>query len=619
MKNIVKIFYKNEKILCYVLVLTLSGLNSPVIAGDTRLSTLAERSGYHKTGQYDEVISLCAAFQKTYPNAVHCIEFGQTPEGRPMKALVVSQSGALTIKQTHRRKLPVLFVQGGIHAGEIDGKDAGFLAVRELLEGKIAKKALEKQVLVFIPVFNVDGHEHFGRWNRPNQRGPEEMGWRTTAENYNLNRDYAKADSVEMQAMLRLINAWDPLVYVDLHVTDGAKFEHDVAIMVEPVHSGDIDLQKAGLSLRTAVIDDLTKQGSLPLPFYPSFIVPDDPASGIADAVATPRFSTGYFPLRNRFAMLVETHSWKNYPTRVHATKNTIIGVISQIANHGADWLKKTQEADKRAAQLSNQSVPLDYGVSDKTRTIEFRGYEYKRTPSEISGALMTRYDETKPQIWHLPFRYEIQPTLQVVAPGGGYLVPVVHAKWVAEKLKQHDILFQSLESSLAQTAVDVFRAEKTTFTNQSYEGHQRLTLQGEWKSENRAISAGSLFVPMAQPKSRLVMALLEPKAPDSFLAWGMFNKNFEQKEYMEDYVAEEVARTQLAEDADLATEFADKLAKDPDFAKNPQARLQFFARRHPSWDERFNLYPVMRIGPRPPGISSPSSLRSADPKSATQ
>jgi murein tripeptide amidase MpaA len=89
---------------------------------------------------------------------------------------------------------------------------------------------------MFVPVFNVDGHERFGKWNRPNQRGPEEMGWRTSAQNANLNRDYAKADTPEMQAMLRLVNQWDPLITVDLHVTDGAKFEHDVSVQVEPKH-----------------------------------------------------------------------------------------------------------------------------------------------------------------------------------------------------------------------------------------------------------------------------------------------------------------------------------------------------------------------------------------------
>src|SRR5262249_18265029 len=154
-----------------------------------------------------------------------------------------------------------------IHAGEIDGKDAGFLALREALEERSPASKLDKLVAIFVPVFNADGHERFGRWNRPNQRGPEEMGWRVTAQNYNLNRDYAKADTPEMQAMLRLVEAWDPLLTVDLHVTDGAMFEHDVSIQVEPGHAGDESLRKAGIALRDAVIGELAAQGSLPVPF----------------------------------------------------------------------------------------------------------------------------------------------------------------------------------------------------------------------------------------------------------------------------------------------------------------------------------------------------------------
>jgi hypothetical protein len=148
--------------------------------------------------------------------------------------------------------------------------------------------------------------------------------------------------------------------------------------------------------------------------------------------------------------------------------------------------------------------------------------------------------------------------------------------------------------------AVQTFRASKTSFAAQSVEGHQRLALEGDWRDEVRELGAGALFVPIGQPRARLVMALLEPKAPDSLAAWGEFSNAFEQKEYMESYVAEEVARAQLAADPALAQAFADKLRDDPAFAKDPQARLEFFARRHSSWDERFNLYPVLRTAKAP-------------------
>ncbi|WP_434988871.1 M14 family metallopeptidase [Xanthomonas melonis] len=566
----------------------------PAVGAAESLTSVAERSGFVQTGRYDEVIALCDAFAQRYPQAVRCTQFGTTPEGRPMKALVVSTSGVLDPDAAAQRKLPVVLIQGGIHAGEIDGKDAGFLALRELLDGKAGKGVLDKLVWVFVPVFNVDGHERFGAWNRPNQRGPEQMGWRTTAQNLNLNRDYVKADAPEMQAMLRLVQQWDPLMYVDLHVTDGAKFEHDVSVQVEPVHAGDAALQRDGTRWRDAVLADLKKQGSLPLPYYPSFVREDDPSSGFADDVSPPRFSHGYFLLRNRFGMLVETHSWKDYPTRVRVTRNTIVSVLQQAARHGTAWRADALAADQRASRLAGTPEPLSFAAGPAARTVAFRGYAYTRTPSPISGALMTRYDENTPQVWKVPLRDQVKPDVVVDAPRGGYLVPAAQAALVAEKLRLHGVDFRTIGTA-AERQVQTFRADTATFAVRSNEGHQTVEVVGQWREERRAVPAGSLFVPIAQPKARLVMAMLEPQAPDSLLQWGFFNTAFERKEYMEAYVAEDVAREMLARDAALKAQFEQRLANDKVFAGDPQARLEFFARRHSSWDERYRLYPVLR------------------------
>jgi Zinc carboxypeptidase len=581
-------------------LVALLAVSASAIAADPALTTLSERSDFLKTGRYDEVIALCDAFQQRHPDAVRCFDFGTTPEGRPMKAMAVSRTGKLTPDAAHAAGLPVLLVQGGIHAGEIDGKDAGFLALRQALDGDAAKGDLDKLVLLFVPVFNVDGHERFGAWNRPNQRGPEEMGWRTTAQNYNLNRDYVKADAPEMQAMLALVNAWDPLAYIDLHVTDGAKFQHDVSIQVEPLRAGDTELRKAGIVLRDSVIERLDAQGSMALPFYPSFVENDNPASGFADGVSTPRFSNGYFQLRNRFGMLVETHSWKDYPTRVRITRNAIVTLLDLVATHGSQWLRIAHDADDRAQKLAGTQVPLDWKAGDKAHTIDFQGYAYTRTPSDISGALMTRYDESKPETWHLPMRDDVQPDHVATAPGAGYLVPAAHAAWVGAKLRQHGIRFDTLDRPMTAARVEAFRADTADFAVNSFEGHQRLTVTGAWKPEAQDLGIGALFVPIAQPKARLVMALLEPQAPDSLLGWGEFNNAFEQKEYMEDYVAEDVARDMLANDPTLKAAFERRLETDTAFAKDPQARLDFFRRRHASFDQRFRLYPVLRTATAP-------------------
>jgi hypothetical protein len=558
------------------------------------LETISERSGFKTTGRYDEVERLCAEFAKAYPGVVRSTEFGRTPEGRPMLALVISRSGALTPEDARERAIPVMLAQGGIHAGEIDGKDAGFLAIRAMLQGKLAKGALESFIFVFVPVFNIDGHERFGRWNRPNQNGPQEMGWRTTAQNFNLNRDYAKADAPEMQAMLRLLDAWDPILYVDLHVTDGAQFEHDVSNNLEPMLTHDPGMQPVGRAMVTELNKTLTSQGSLPIDFYPSFSKGDDPSSGFDVSPYPPRFSTGYWAERNRFALLVETHSWKDYPTRVRVTHNILIKLSEMIAKQGKRWRAVANEADARASKLGGQDVIVDTQPGPHTVMIDFRGYAYTREPSPISGALVTRYDPSKPQVWHVPFRDTLVSKLTVRAPRGAYIVPAAHAAWLGEKLALHGIRFERLDRPVAAAPVEAFRISKATLGPSSFESHTVATIDGEWKPEKRDLPAGSLIVPIAQPKARLILALLEPKGGDSFASWGFFNSMLEQKEYMEAYVAEQVGREQLASNPEVAQEFQRKL-EDPEFAKDPQARLDFFYRRHASYDDRLNLYPVLR------------------------
>jgi murein tripeptide amidase MpaA len=567
-------------------------VQGPAVANNEELRTTAEKTQFKKTGRYQEAVNLCQAFARHWPDRVRVETFGTTPEGRPMVALVASCADHLTPENCRTTSTPVFLMQGGIHAGEIDGKDAGFMALRGLLENH--SPMLEKATVVFVPVFNIDGHERFGAWNRPNQVGPEEMGWRVTGQNLNLNRDYAKADSAEMQAMLRLLNRWDPIVYADLHVTDGTHFQPDIAVLVEPILLGDAGLQKAGRRLQNETVELLRKQGSMPLPFYPSLKDPNNPEAGFADSAYTPRFSTGYWPLRNRLAVLIETHSWKDYETRVKATQNSIIDMLYMVSSEGKSWLKLAREADRRSSQLGGTKVTLSYETGKHFKTISFPGYAYQKQTSTISGGPVVVYDQKSPQNWSIPFFDEVLPKLVVEAPKGGYLVPAAYAEWIKPRLKTHGISFRTLKASQKAT-VEAFRAEKVNLSGRSSEGHHTAQWVGSWKSENRQVEAGSLLIPISQPGARLIMALLEPQAPDSYASWGYFNAHSEQREYMEDYVVEQVAREMLAKDPELRRRFEAKLSSDPEFAKNPQARWNFFYELHPSWDERFRLYPVLR------------------------
>jgi hypothetical protein len=571
---------------CCVVVLTLAAEPSrPEL-----LVTRAERTNFLETGRWVEVERLCAQFPKVFPRRVKCEQFGVTPLGKSMLALVASDDGVFSADEAKRKTRPVLLLQGGIHAGEIDGKDALLIVLREVLAGHQLPGVLKKVTLVVVPVFNIDGFERFGPNNRPNQVGPKEMGWRVTSQNLNLNRDYVKAEAPEMQAMLGLLKKYDPIMQVDLHVTDGAKFQHDVSVTSEPWLTGFEDLRTLGKAWKVALFAELETKKHSPVGFYPSFIREDDPMSGFAYGVAPPRFSTTYWALHNRYGVLVETHSWKDYATRVNTSIDVVYGLVRLSSEDGPRWLKAAQLADQSSANLAGQSVPLVFENTKNKRALDFLGYAFTKEKSEVSGQEWISYDDTKPQVWTVPYFDEVEPTLSVKAPKA-YVVPPPYAEWVKKKLELHGI-----ECFLSKTPLQsshVFRGVPT-FKPTSTEGRQVLDVTGDWQPEVVQHASGSLYVPVKQRLSMLVMHLFEPKGPDSLVAWGFFNAHFEQKEYLEHYVIESYAREQLKK-PEVQREFEARI-KDEGFAKSPEARLKFFSQMHPSIDRQMNLVPVYRV-----------------------
>ncbi len=560
------------------------------------LTTVAERSGDLRTGRYDEVVTLCADFERAFPGRAKCMKSLATPEGRPLLALVVSQDKLLEPKAARAKDRPVIVLQGGIHAGEIDGKDAGFRVLRDALRGTVVPGALDAVTVVFVPVFNVDGHERFGKYNRPNQRGPEEMGWRTTAHNLNLNRDYVKAEAPEMLWMLRLLSDWDPVLYVDLHVTDGAKFRHDVSITTEPAEFPGHALAPLARKLRHDVVTALTSSGHTPVEFYPSFVTDDDPTSGFAVGVAPPRFSTAYWGARNRLGLLVETHSWHTYPERVKATYDTLVAILDLARREARTWRERERAEDEASLALGGTNVAVAFTSGEGKTTIDFLGYAWRREPSAISGATRIVYDESKPEIWRIPLVTEVKPSVTVRAPKAGYIVPRAYVPWVDNQLQIHDIESTRVTARRSAVRAEVFHLDEVKLAPRSFEGRQLAEVKGRWVAVERDVAEGSLFIPVAQRGARLIVHLFEPEAPDSFVAWGFFNAMFEQKEYVEGYVAEEMAERMLAEDAKLQAEFLKKLAEDDAFRGSARQRLEFFFSRSPYVDTRKAEVPILRV-----------------------
>lgn len=549
------------------------------------LTTLAEKSRWKQTGRADETERLCQTFAKKYPQRVRCQSYGKTPEGRTMWYMHIHD-------QKIKTGTPTVWLQAGIHAGEIDGKDAVFQLMKNALGKQLPADPFQGLNVVFVPIVNLDGHERFGKWNRPNQIGPEEMGWRVTAQNYNMNRDFAKVDASEMRDLNKLWNQHDPILSLDLHVTDGAHFQPEVGIITTPTdHHGSGPLHKAGKDYEIQLMEKMKARGRLALPFYPSFEDDDKPSSGFARSVSPPRFANGYWHVRNRIGVLVESHSWKDYATRVKIHYDTVISTLEIAQKNAAEWTKQAHEIDK--VNLSGKKIDVAFKHTNKSKLIDFGGYKYSIAQSKISGANVIRYFTDQPEVWKIPFYEELRPSITVTAAERGYFIPASEMDTVKTKLDVHGIKYEVWKKPLPEK-LKVFRATKAQLSPNSFEGHQTMAVEGEWEDEKIDLAKNPFFVPIHQPNGLMVVHLLEPLAPDSFLYWGLFNRFFELKEYMEDYVAEDVAK-QMLEDKQIADEFKEKL-KDEAFAKDPTKRFHFFYQKHSSWDTHYNRYPIFKL-----------------------
>jgi len=545
------------------------------------LVTTGEATRFVKTGRYDEAVQLCRDFARVYAG-VRCNEIGRTLEDRPIVMLHASRG----------KGRPMILFEGGIHAGEIEGKDAGFWFVRDLLDGRVAPGVLEVVDVGFIPVINPDGHERFSANSRPNQRGPEEMGFRTNGARSNINRDFVKAETREVQALLGVFKRFDPIVFVDLHATDGAKFEHDIAVLVAPYARAD-HLDETAHALSDQLRARMTALGHLPLPFYPSFEKDDDPMSGFAAGDAPPRFSQEYAATRSRLGILFETHSWRTYKERVQSTYHLLQALFEQALKDTPVWVKAANDADAADQTLRGGELPLVYENTDHVTQIDFRGYVFERKTSDLTGGTWLVYDETKPQIWKVPLKDEVEPKVIARVPRAGYIIDGGFAAQLAPVLDYHGIRYTKIAGQ-PRVDVEAYRATKVTFMP-PFEGRTRVTLEGAWAKETRTLARGAIFVPLDQSLVQLIVHLLDPGGPDSLAQWGFVTTAFERKEYMEAYVVEEQARQMLARDPQLRAQFDAAVAADPELAKSPEKKREWFYRKHPAWDEKYNLLPIYR------------------------
>lgn len=603
MKNLAALLL--SLLLCSLAVAQKAGPAAPA-AADWR--TPAEISEYRTTPRYDETMAYVRRVAAAAPKQVKVTIFGRTDEGRGLVAVIVSRDGVFDPAALHKANRPIVMIQNAIHAGEMDGKDSCLALLREMVVTKAQAKLLDRAVVILLPIYNADGHERFGRYNRINQNGPEEMGWRTQARNLNLNRDYMKADAPETRAFLKLFQEWLPDFFVDDHVTDGADYQYDTTYAID--YGADVDPALAGWireQLKPYIEQSVSASGHV-IGEYVG-VGEANPGRGLTVGQDTPRFSTGYMVLHNRPGFLVEMHMLKDYKTRVTGNYELLRALLELINRDADDLLLMNRQADTHTVLAGmrydpSAQFPLRLQATEASVPFHFLGYQRSVELSEVSGALWTRFTK-EPENIDIPLHNQLRATV-TVAPPRAYIVPV---QWtsVIEVLAAHGI--RMLRTNAPWSAeVETYRCT-ARWSERPYEGRHVLAggsefapgsgtppLTCESVRETMAFPAGSAVVPMDQRAAKVAIHWLEPQGPDSAVAWGFFDAIFEQKEYGESYVLEKLARDMLAKDPRLKAEFEQKVASDKEFAADARARLNFFFRRSPWWDPRMGLYPVGRL-----------------------
>lgn len=559
--------------------------------------TKAERTDFAETPRYDETVAYCRRLAGA-SDWVTFQSFGRSGQGRDLPLLIVSKDRAFTPEAARASSKLIVLVQNCIHAGECAGKDASLMLLRDIAITKTRAALLDQVTLLVMPIFNTDGHERFSAYSRINQNGPKEMGWRVTARNLNLNRDYLKADTVEMRAWLSLWNRWRPDFHFDNHTTDGGDWQYDV-IFDSDTHdtaAPDIANWLSG-TLYPHLFKTLEEDGHVPMVYF-NLLDARDPSKGIRSGGMSPRFSTGYVALHNRPSILVEMHALKPYRTRVIGNYNIMLRTL-ELLNRRPDSLRSAlRKADHRSSNLMKddggvKAVPLSVTTTDDATTITFKGFAYRTAPSNISGATRIIYDNTQPVDLELTWRKTTRPEV-AIKPPLGYLIPPEWTEAI-ELVKLHGLRGERLTEPYSGE-VESYRFHDVSFASRPFEGRTAPEFKLDLVVERRAFPAGSVLVPLDQPGAKVAMHLFEPEAPDSLVRWGFFNAIFEQKEYGEAYVLERLAREMVEADAGLRAEFEEKVRGDADFASSNWARLYFFYRRSPYWDEYLNHYPIARL-----------------------
>ena len=491
---------------------------------DPALLTRAERSDFQETTRYDEVVALAQALADLHPD-IRLTTFGYTFEGRPLPLLVVGKVADASPEAVRASGKTRIYVQGGIHAGEICGKEALLILLRDLTEGKHAQWS-DSLVLLIAPLYNADGNERVTIRNRPRQNGPVGgMGQRANAQSFDLNRDQMKLDAPESRALVRLYSEYDPHLSVDLHVTNGTR--HGYHLTYAPPLNPNTPEEIDGF-MRAAWLPEVTRQVKEKHGWDMYYF--GDVSGGRGGREQgwytfdhRPRYVSNYIGLRNRFGILGEAFAYATFQDRILVSLWLVEEIVDFAYRNAGEIRALTARADVRSLVGDSLAVQSTFQRSTEPVTILMGEVEEERNP--FSGETMLRRKDVQVPTTMYEFG-TFTPTERARVPQG-YLIPPASGpaareiQTVLERLEAHGLAHAVLEEA-ADMRVEVFHVDSVRTEERTYEGHQAQTVWGSYTAESRTLPAGTVWVPMDQPLARVAFTLLEPRSDDGFVAWGM-------------------------------------------------------------------------------------------------
>ena len=485
-----------------------------------QLTTRAERTRYEQTTGYGEVVRLME-HAATLSERVHFTTFGTTVETRPLPLVVVGDTTDARPESVVAAGRTRVWLQGAIHGGEVCGKEALLMLLRDLVAGEHQDWSSSLTLLI-APIYNADGAERIGPDTRPYQLGPlAGVGERANTQGLDLNRDHMKLESPEARAISLAYQTYDPHVIVDLHTTNGTEHGYHLTYS-PPLHPNTHPelvalLREEWLPTVTQTIKttdgwDFYYYGNLP------FREGGERAWRTFDHRA--RFNNNYAGLRNRIGILSEAYAYVSFQARVAATLRFVEEVL-HFAHDRADQIARlVQRADQTSVtgttlvtrgRPARSAEPVEILLGQTEEVLN----PYTRAP------MRRRLDVVDPERMFEYGTFEASVGGTETAPDA-YYIPG-HLTAVIDLLAAHGVDGVTLDADTTLQAEEFIITESVVL-DRPIEGHRERRLEGRWTASQHTVPAGTVVAPVSQPLGRLVFALLEPRSDDGVVNWNLLD-----------------------------------------------------------------------------------------------